>query len=145
MLEMGFLVILYIETVGVKWPGRKKIFSLFSDTLLSTVQWKKHKIDWHWQNMHRLKELIRIRYPLKVVPQEIIQFLPRKESLKEPVPACVRFIWDVVWSLFMAIDGTSHNKMTITMVIHYGKFVLQAKTFFFGFAETSTKAFAMQR
>ena len=33
MLEMGFLVISYIETVGVKWPGRKKIFCLFSDTL----------------------------------------------------------------------------------------------------------------
>ena len=31
---MGFLVSSYPETVGVKWPGRKKIFCLFSDTLV---------------------------------------------------------------------------------------------------------------
>ena len=36
MLEMGFLVISYIETVGVKWPGRKKIFCIFSDTLVDS-------------------------------------------------------------------------------------------------------------
>ena len=31
---MSFLVSSYIETVGVKWPGRKQIFCLLSDTLL---------------------------------------------------------------------------------------------------------------
>ena len=39
MLEMVFLVISYIETVGVKWPGRKKIFCLLSDTLLYNVNY----------------------------------------------------------------------------------------------------------
>ena len=31
---MGFLVSSYLETVGVKWPGRKKICCLLSDTLM---------------------------------------------------------------------------------------------------------------
>ena len=33
---MGFLVSSYLETVGVKSQGRKKIFCLLSDTLLTT-------------------------------------------------------------------------------------------------------------
>ena len=37
MLEMGFLFSSYPETVGVKWPGRKKIFCVFSDTLMGIL------------------------------------------------------------------------------------------------------------
>ena len=34
MLELGFLVSSYLKTVCIKSPGRKKIFCVFSDTLV---------------------------------------------------------------------------------------------------------------
>ena len=35
---MGFLDFSYIKTIGVKWPGHKKRFCVFSDTLLCNTK-----------------------------------------------------------------------------------------------------------
>ena len=47
---MGVLDFSYIEVVGVKWQGLKKVFLTFSDTLEPCKKMTKLKYISHWMN-----------------------------------------------------------------------------------------------
>ena len=78
--------------------------------------------------------------------KDLIHLLTRKESLKDPVPACVRLYHSIkIIIIEMLADDTGFDTMTMTIMKTLINGKIQAKTFLFGFAKTSKKAFSMQR